>query len=425
MGEMTRTVPTAPADRQQLVDRVQRRTLVVVIISQVLGGAGLSAGVAVGALLARDMLGSDALTGLPAALFTLGSALAAFSVGRVAQRWGRRPSLALGFGAGSIGAVGIVAAAVAGSVPLLFASLLIYGSGTATNLQARYAGTDLAAPDKRGRAISVSLAATTLGAVAGPNLITPTGRLAVHLGVPELAGPFLLAALAYGAAGLSFWILLRPDPYLLARRIDDDQQLDPADAGAASAPRSARYLGAAVMVVAQIVMTAIMTMTPIHMLDHDHGLTAVGVVISLHIAAMFLPSLVTGPLVDRVGRVRMAVWSSVVLAIAGALAVLAPSDSTGWLIAALVLLGLGWNFGLIAGTALIVDATSATERPSVQGSTDVLIALAGAAAGAGSGVLMAGFGFSIVGYGGAVVALGMLPMLWLARRAGMFGKVTL
>lgn len=411
-----------PVDPDEIA-RVQRRTLAVVIGSQILGGAGLSAGVSVGALLAKDMLGSDALTGLPAALFTLGSAGAAFGVGRIAQARGRRAGLALGFGAGAIGAIGIVVAATIGSVPLLVVAMLIYGSGTATNLQARYAGTDLAAPDRRGRAISVSLAATTLGAVAGPNLITPLGDLARALGIPVLAGPFLLAAVAFGAAGLVFGVMLRPDPYLLARQIAASAPAgdEGSASGAATLPRSALYLGAAVMVTTQIVMVGVMTMTPVHMVGHHHGLGAVGVVIGLHIAAMYLPSLVTGPLVDKVGRGPMAVASSLFLVAAAVLAALVPGDATAWLTVALILLGLGWNFGLITGTALVVDATTTENRPSTQGSIDVAIALAGAAAGALSGLLMASAGFAAVGIVGAVIALAVLPVLWLAARRGALG----
>lgn len=201
------------------IRRVQRRTLTVVVASQVLGGAGLAAGVTVGALLAQEMLGADNLTGIPTAMFTLGSASTAFLVGRLTQRWGRRIGLGLGFAAGGVGAIGVVLAAASTNVPLLFAALFVYGAGTATNLQARYAGTDLADPTRRGTAISVSLAATTIGAVAGPNLVSPLGSLASTLGIPALAGPFLLAAAAYLAAGTVFLIMLRPDPFLLARKI--------------------------------------------------------------------------------------------------------------------------------------------------------------------------------------------------------------
>src|SRR5690606_1331143 len=137
-------------------------------------------------------------------------------VGRSTQRLGRRLGLAYGFMAGGLGAFGVVLAAVADSVPLLFLSLFVYGSGTATNLQARYAGSDLAPEDRRGFGTSMAMVATTVGAVAGPNLVEPMGALADLVGVPILAGPFLLSGAAYGAAGVVLFVFLRPDPYLLA-----------------------------------------------------------------------------------------------------------------------------------------------------------------------------------------------------------------
>ncbi|MCK5757158.1 MAG: MFS transporter, partial [Mycobacterium sp.] len=196
--------------------RAQKRTLTVLVIAQVCSGAGLAAGITVGALLAQDMLDSTGWSGLPSALFTFGSAGAALAVGRLSQRWGRRPGLAAGYAAGAIGSLGIVAAAVLDNVALLFVALLVYGSGTATNLQARYAGADLAHPAHRARAISTVLVATTVGALAGPNLVGVLGDVAAAIGVPRLAGPFLLAALAYGSAAAVIATWLRPDPLMLA-----------------------------------------------------------------------------------------------------------------------------------------------------------------------------------------------------------------
>lgn len=434
LAELARTIGADEAVRH----RVQRRTLAVVVASQVLGGAGLAAGITVGALLARDMLGSDSLTGAPAALFTLGSALAAFLVGRITQRWGRRTGLGLGFAAGGVGAIGVVAAAVGDDVPLLFASLFVYGAGTATNLQARYAGTDLALPTQRATAVSVALVSTTLGAVAGPNLVEPLGALALSLGIPALAGPFLLAAAAYLGAGTVLFLLLRPDPFLVAQHLDRTPGLPPVPAGAAPttspgdahdaepspAPAAApdRFvpgvlLGATIMVLTQATMVAIMTMTPVHMRGHDHALSAVGIVIGIHIGAMYLPSLVTGVLVDRVGRIPMAIAAAVTMLLAGAVAALAPSDSLGLLIVALSLLGLGWNFGLISGTALVVDATSPTHRAKTQGTIDVLIALAGAGASALSGLLLAATSYAIVAIVGGLLSLLLVPVVVWARRA--------
>ncbi len=408
---------STPAD-DALRLRVQRRTLRVVVAGQVLGGAGLAAGITVGALLAQDMLGSDGLAGLPTALFTLGSAFTAFLIGRVTARRGRRIGLGVGFAAGGLGALGVVAAAVWDDVPLLFVSLFVYGAGTATNLQARYAGTDLAPQERRGRAISVALVSTTLGAVAGPNLVAPLGRLATSLGIPALAGPFLLAAVAYAAAGAVLFALLRPDPYLLARRLD--ARPEPCTAPDARPERGypvGAVVGATVMVLTQIVMAAIMTMTPVHMRAHHHDLAAVGLVIGLHVGAMYLPSLVTGTLVDRIGRAPVAIASGVTLLAAGVTAAIAPGDSLGLLVLALILLGLGWNFGLISGTALVVDATTPENRPRIQGTIDVLIALAGAGGGAMSGVVMSATSFATLSLAGGFLALLLIPV-WLRTRRG-------
>ncbi|PRZ18197.1 MFS transporter [Nesterenkonia sandarakina] len=410
--------------------QVQRRTLTVVVFSQILGGAGLAAGVTVGALLAQEMLGSASLAGLPIALFTVGSALAAFTVGRVSQRWGRRIGLSIGFSAGGLGALGVVAAAVADQVPLLFLALFIYGSGTATNLQARYAGTDLAPESRRATAISIAMVSTTLGAVAGPNLVEPLGDLATRLGIPPLAGPFLLAAAAYLAAGAILFVFLRPDPFLLARELAEVEAADAATAEQAPGieetgsapppaprPEKGAYIGATVMVLTQIAMVAIMTMTPIHMLAHGHGLGSVGLVIGLHVGAMWLPSLVTGVLVDRFGRIPMSVVAAVILLGAGLVGAVAPGDSLGLLILALIMLGVGWNVGLIAGTALVVDATVPENRPRTQGGIDVLIALAGAGGGAMSGMVMSATSFEQLSLGGGLLALLLIPVLFWARRS--------
>ena len=191
----------------------------IVVISQIFGGAGLAAGITVGALLAQDMLGTDSFAGVPVALFTLGSAGAALLVGRLSQRFGRRIGLATGFFAGGIGAIGVVISAITNNISLLFASLLIYGAGTATNLQARYAGTDLANSKQRATAVSIAMVSTTFGAVAGPNLVGVMGGFATVIGVPALAGPFILAAAAYILAGLVLLAFLRPDPLSLRKQL--------------------------------------------------------------------------------------------------------------------------------------------------------------------------------------------------------------
>ncbi|MCY8387781.1 MFS transporter [Bacillus inaquosorum] len=396
-----------------------KRTLFVVSISQIFGGAGLAAGVTVGALIAQQMLGTDAFAGLPSALFTLGSAGSALFVGRLSQSYGRRTGLSAGFVIGGLGAIGVIIAAIINSIFLLFTSLLIYGAGTATNLQARYAGTDLANNKQRATAVSITMVFTTFGAVAGPSLVNVMGNFALSIGIPSLAGPFILAAAAYILAGVVLFIMLRPDPLVIARTIEATNP-EPSDKGHLETTEHTEnkrgiIVGAAIMVLTQIVMVAIMTMTPVHMSHHGHGLGAVGLVIGFHIGAMYLPSLVTGVLVDKLGRTAMAIASGTTLLLAGLMAAFAPGDSMVLLVIALSLLGLGWNFGLISGTALIVDSTETATRAKTQGTVDVLIALSGAAGGALSGMIVAGSSFLTLSFTGGILALLLIPVVVWSR----------
>ncbi|WP_278312620.1 MFS transporter [Lolliginicoccus levis] len=394
----------------------QRRALTVLVIAQVLSGAGLAAGITVGALLARDVLSSTSLAGVPVALFTVGAALAAVLVGRASQAHGRRVGLALGYGAGGLGAIGVVVAAALPSTPLLFLSLFVYGAGMATNLQARYAGADLAPAHRKGSAVSIVLVATTLGAVVGPNTVGLTGRLAGTVGIPALAGPFLLAAVAYGIAAVVLWIWLRPDPLLLARELRlDEPVVASSDSPAATVAdwRPTVLLGAAIMTVTQLVMAAIMTMTPVHMQDHGHSLGAAGLVIGFHVAAMYLPSPLSGMLVDRLGARVVALAAAMTMLLAGASA--AAFTGIAGLTLALVLLGLGWNLGLISGTTLITQAAPLRQRAAVQGNVDLSITLAGAGGGFASGMVVAASSYALLSIVGAVLALLIIPVV-LRRR---------
>ncbi|MDT0164162.1 MFS transporter [Actinotalea sp. AC32] len=399
----------------------QRRTLAVLVTAQVLSGAGLAAGITVGALLAQDMLGATSLAGLPSALFTVGSAAAAVTVGRVSQRAGRRAGLSLGYVAGAIGSVGVVVAAALDSVPLLFAALFVYGAGTATNLQARYAGADLAAPSRRGRAVSTVLVATTLGAVVGPNLVTVMGGVAAGIGIPRLAGPFILAAAAYGAAGVVLWVLLRPDPLLRARELAASAAAQAhAEGRAAPLDVVARprvvLLAGTVMVVSQLVMAAIMTMTPVHMLAHGHDVAAAGLVIAVHIGAMYLPSPLSGWLVDRFGALPVSAAAGATLLTAGVVAATAPPHSVVVLAVALALLGLGWSLGLVSGTAMLGDAVPLAERAKTQGSIDLAIAVAGAGGGMASGFVVASTSYATLSLAGGVLALAIVAAVAVLLR---------
>lgn len=430
MSSKAYDLPQHYVDSQEKQKLIYKRTLLIVCISQIFGGAGLAAGVTVGALLAGQMLGSEAVTGLPAALFTLGSAIAAFIVGRISQRFGRRIGLSAGFITGGIGAIGVVIAAITNNIFILLPSLLIYGAGTATNLQARYAGTDLANKHQRATAISIAMVSTTFGAVAGPSLVGVMGNFATSIGVPALAGPFILSAVAFILAGVVLFVLLRPDPLLIARMIESYKQENDAmkenriDTNQINNKRGI-MVGASIMVLTQIVMVAIMTMTPIHMKHHGHNLSDVGLVIGFHIGSMYLPSLVTGILVDKIGRTAMSIASGITLLLAGVLAATAPSDSMVFLIIALSLLGLGWNFGLISGTAQIIDSTDSSTRAKTQGMMDVFVALAGASGGAMSGIVVANSSYATLALTGGTLSLLLIPVVIWSRMGNKTGESTI
>ncbi|TCP69850.1 MFS transporter [Baia soyae] len=422
MIEVEHSAVQSYIDSPSKLRKLYKRVLIIISLSQIFGGAGLAAGVTVGALIAQQMLGTDAFAGLPAALFTLGSGGAAFLVGRLSQRSGRRVGLATGFMVGGLGAVGVVVATMIGSIVLLLISLLVYGAGTATNLQARYAGTDLANKKQRATAISITMVMTTFGAVAGPNLVDIMGRFAVSIGIPKLAGPFILSAFAFFMAGLVLYIMLRPDPLEIARKIESYKQkyTDEVSSKSEDIPADKKRgitIGATVMVLTQMVMVGIMTMTPIHMQHHGHGLGEIGMVIAFHIGSMYLPSLFTGILVDKIGRVAMSIASGVTLLISALVAAFSPSDSVPLLIVALSLLGLGWNFGLISGTAQIVDSAEPKTRAKVQGTVDVFVALAGASGGALSGMIVANSSYATLSLLGGVLSLLLIPViLWPRNR---------
>ncbi|MFW2514023.1 MFS transporter [Demequina sp. SO4-13] len=398
-------------DERALAQRAVLRTL---IIAQVLSGAGLAAGVTVGALLAAEMLDSTSAAGVPALLFALGSGGAAVVIGALSQRRGRRVGLAWGYAAGAVGAAGVVLAAAIDAVPLLFLALFVYGAGSAANLQARYAGADLAPPAKRARASAIVLVATTAGAVLGPQLAEASGGLVEPWGLSALTGPFAVAALAYavGAGVLALW--LRPDPLLLALRLGARPAgvaaPEPTAAEAMEADGEHRWrprvVGAiAAMVGTQAVMVGVMTMTPVHMTAHGHTLSAAATVISLHVAAMYLPAPLSGLVVDRWGVVPTMVAASATLVAAATTLALAPGESLVPIAVGLALLGLGWSLGIVAGTQVLSTAPPLARRARLQGRADFFIAASSAAGGGASGLIMAGSTFAALAWTGVMIAI--------------------
>lgn len=443
------SAPPAVAPPPARVAAVQRRTLSVLFVTQVIGGVGVAIGISVGALLGAR-LGGAGVSGLAFSAAVVGAALLAVPVTRLMRARGRRPGLAVAYGVGGAGALVVVAAAVARSVPLLFAGMLLFGGGTAANLQARYTAVDLAEPGRRARQLSTVVWATTVGAVAGPNLTAPADAAVQRFGLPELAGPFVFSAVAFTLAATALLLLLRPDPLLLSRAVERAagawarpvpagsgaapvrSGVVPAGSGAATAPaagmaaalrvvgqRPAARLGLAAVAVGHLVMVGVMSMTPVHIgQSHDSAdvLRIVGVVISVHIAGMYAFSPVVGWLTDRLGRRAVVLGGLGLLLVACAVAGTAGHDTVR-LSTGLALLGLGWSGTMVAGSTLLTESVAGAVRPSVQGLSDLVMGLAGAAAGALSGVVVEWAGFPALTLL-AALATGPLVVVALRWRVG-------
>ena len=399
------------------IHRVQRRILAVLVLTQILGGAGVGAGVAIAARSAARLSGSDVVGGLALMCTAVGAALTAVSTARIAARAGRRSALFVGYLSAAAGAIAAAVAVEIRSWPLLLLASVPIGAATATNLAARYAGTDLAALHRRGRALGTVLGATTLGIVIGPNLADPAQRAAVGTGLAADTGPYLVCAATFGLAALGVLAGLRPDPLRLAGRLSAATDGPPR-----STRRSRRWapqarLGLATISVAQLVMVGVMSMAPVHMGHGGAELRMVGIVISFHTAGMYALSPVFGCLADRRGRIPVLAGGAAVLAVAFLVAGTAGPHDVTMLSFGLFLLGLGWSAALVSGSALLVDAVPPADRPGVQGRADVAVNLSGALGGGLAGLIMASTSYGVLNALAALLAATVLVAVLRVGRA--------
>lgn len=386
-----------PAD----VARVQRRTVWTLSAGQILGGLAFGATLSLGAVLAAELSGDEAYSGLAAAAVTLGTAITAVPLARLARARGRRPALTTGMGIALVGVVLVVVAVGIGSFPLLLVSFLLVGAGQASNLQSRFAAADLATDRSRGRDLSIVVWATTVGAVLGPNLTGPGEVLGHALGMPPLTGPYLFTVIAQVIAMGVYLAALRPDPLLLAQRVVAASPRTGAGLAKPDRPRAARYAVFAIAA-AHGTMVSVMAMTPVHLLHHGASLSIIGLTLSLHIAGMYALSPVFGILADRMGRVLTILLGQALLA--GALLTASfGQSSTVAVTIGLVLLGLGWSASTVAGSALLTEASSEDRRTRRQGLSDFTMSLVGA-----GGAILAGVVLGWIGYGGLALVVGVL-----------------
>lgn len=382
-----------PAAGQTAESRAQRRILLVLVLGQVLAGLGTGATLSLGALLITDLAGSSAWSGMAATMSTLGAALFALPLAGLAQARGRRISLSGGVVTAASGAVVAVTAAALGSVLVLLAGILMLGAAQAVNLQSRFAATDLAAPSSRGRDLSLVVWSTTIGAVTGPNLLSPGEAVGAVLGLPPLTGAFAFTATAQLLAAVVYLVGLRPDPLLTARTMTDASRSEITTDPTASPSAVRPWRAILTVALSHAVMVSLMSMTPVHLRDHGSALSLIGLTFSLHIAGMYAFSPVFGILADRIGA-RATVLLGQALLVGAMILSLLGSESSGAVIASLILLGLGWSASTVAGSVQISRAGTPETRSRIQGTSDMVMNLMGALGGASAGVILSGVGFS-------------------------------
>lgn len=390
---------------------MQRRTLITLCVSAIFGRAGMTAAFAVAALLVQGIFDAETWAGVASAAFTVGTAVSsAFLSGYMARR-GRRPGLSLGFAAavagGGLAVLGgqVALGGTRLAIAVYLAGLVGIGVGQGANNLARYAATDLADEDKRGRSISLVVFASSVGAIGGPLLIGPAGRLGQSIGLQELVGPYLLSIAFFTAGSLVLWLGLRPDPLAVAGGLAGEQTGQGA-AGGTARPRSSFADGWAALaaaplsrlavvglMVSQAVMVMVMAMTPLHMDAHGHGLDAVGWVISVHTAGMFAFAPLAGWSADRFGRIPTLATGALLLIISTVMTASAGEAPAVLMFPGLFLLGLGWAFGMVASSALVAESVAPESNVAAQGAADLITAFV-----SGAGALASGFVFSMAGF---------------------------
>ncbi|MGP3981446.1 MFS transporter [Streptomyces sp. KR80] len=407
--------PQAPAALD--LPALRRRIAAVLIVSQILGGLGVATGIALAAVLAQQVSGSEAYSGLAPTASVAGTAVLSMPLAALMSSRGRRPGLTLAYVIGAAGAGLVVLGAVTKSFPLLLLGMAGFGAGSSANLQARFAAADLAPAEKRGRAISAVVWATTIGAVLGPNIAAPAGRSVSGLGIPAAAGPFVWAAAVFLLAGAFVALLLRPDPLLTARALaPGDAQASEKRSLRAGLTAIAASPGARLALVtisgAHTAMVAIMVMTPVDLGHHGADIELIGLVISGHIAGMYAFSPAMGWLCDRVGRFSVISLSIALLSCAALLAGTAGPSHTRTA-AGLFLLGLGWSAGLVAGSALLTDSVPQAARAAAQGLSDLTMNTAAGIGGATAGLVVAHASYAWLNAVGAALLLPVAALLLL------------
>jgi MFS family permease len=392
--------------------RIARKITIVLFLSQSLSSAGFVAAFTVNAIVGVDLSGRPAMAGVPGAVYVLGKAFSALVWGFSVERIGRRGCLALGQVIGVIGSAIAMGSVVNRSLMFFLAGLVLMGIARSAVDLARFAAAEVHMPAKRGRAISYVVMGSTVGGVLGPLVVGPAGKLAQWAGYAELAGPYSVVFVGLILAAILIYTGLRPEPSDVGREIARLYPESVPQQGTRPLAEIVRQPGVIVAIVsvafAEMVMIMPMSITSVHMKTNGHSLNAVSLVISLHCLGMYAFSAISGQLTDRWGRGQVIILGSVMMIVSCLMA--APSTGFISLLAALFLLGVGWNFAYVAGSTLLADQLSPGERAKTQGFNDLLLSLTSATSQAVSGVMYGVGGYGVMALAAAAAAIAPLAL---------------
>ena len=367
----------------------QNKITVAIFVSQSLFSAAMIAMFTLTPIIAADLSGRDSAAGIPSTVILIGRAIAAYPLGWFMDRVGRRLGLSAGFGFAVVGAGIGIASIVAGSFFFFCVGALIVGFGRAAAEQGRFVAAEIFSEERRAKVIGFIVFAGTVGSVGGPSLVDFSTRVMNQISFSENAGPFFITLIFSFLALAVTFLMLRPDPLELSKQIAIEEENtavttnEPPQTVRGIFSRPMVQLALAAMIIGQLVMVLLMTITPLHMSTHAHTTRDISFVIMAHTLGMFGLSAFTGIYVDRFGRIPMIAVGSIILIVAS---IMAPvSTSFANLATSLFLLGLGWNLTFVGGSSLLSDALKHGERGRIQGASEVLIALA-----AGTGSLSTG-----------------------------------
>lgn len=395
------------SDRKHL----QRRTLGVLGASTVAVRGGFTVLFTVAALSLKDLLGSGTWAGLATVATTLGATFSAAALASYMARKGRNLGLTLGYGAAAIGGVVGIIGFEQRSIPIFLLGLMLVGIGQGATRVGRYAAADLSTDENRSRDISLIIFAGTLGAVGGPLLVGVAGRAGEDLGLEKNSGVIGLSLLMFAVGTAIVFALLRPDPLIVAGHATESGAAEKGslrEAFRLILERPLARLALVSLVISQTVMVMVMTMTPLHMDAHDHSGDTVGQVIASHTLGMFAFAPIAGIIADRIGRVRSVAIGGGILAAATTMTALAGEAPRLLMFPGLYLLGLGWSFGIVAGSALLTESVEPKDRVSVQGAADMASNFASGCGALISGVVFEMQGFHVLSMIGIVAAGALL-----------------